>query len=112
MWLANTNFTGASSTANYEAGTSNGVYSASGLNASDCGTGFHTQGFIDHATGTGNISASCKWTATATATVWSTALNCSDCSADTGFFAVNNFTVAATLAANDELNVTWYIWAA
>jgi len=112
MWLANTNFTGASSVGTFDDGTSSGVFSSGGtenLDPASC-TGFYLGNWRTEGTGTGNISASCKWTAGATATVWSTALNCSRCSSTAEFFAVNNFTTKATLSSGDELNVTWYVW--
>ncbi len=109
MWLGNSNFSGGSSAANFDSGTTvygDGTY---GLNASNC-TGFHLGNWAIGGTGVGNITASCLWTAAQTATVWSTALNCSDCSESTEFFAVNNFTTVATLGVGDQLNVTWYVW--
>ena len=62
--------------------------------------------------GTGNISANHTWTSTCTIVVNTTGLNCSACAAATNYFAGNNFTTAATLASGDQLNVTWFVWAA
>ena len=111
MWVGNVTFIEGSDAANFDAGmTGTGiVWEDTGFDVTDC-TGFYQGAWRDEGTGTGNISASCVWTATGAAVVSSTALNCSDCAATAEFFAVNNFTTTATLANNDQLNVTWYVW--
>jgi len=64
--------------------------------------------------GTGNISATYTWTMTGCSSIVvnTTGLNCSACALGTEFFAANNFTSSATLSSGDQLNVTWFVWAA
>lgn len=64
-------------------------------------------------TGAGNISANHVWKSTCySIKVNTTGLNCSACSDITEFFAGNDFLQTATLSTNDQLNVTWFVWAA
>jgi hypothetical protein len=77
----------------------------------DCGLAPATITWADHSVGVGNISATYTWTSTCDGIlVNTTGLNCSTCSATTNYFAGNDFTTAATLNINDQLNVTWYVW--
>jgi len=79
-----------------------------------CGLNGASVTFVDHATGTGNVTASYEWTMSGcnSIVVNTTGINCSACSAGTEFFAANNFTQSATLSSGDKLNVTWYVWSA
>ncbi|MHA1852612.1 MAG: hypothetical protein ACTSUF_03785 [Candidatus Heimdallarchaeaceae archaeon] len=78
-----------------------------------CGLDATSITWTDHDATNGNITASHLWTSTCNnIVVNTTGLNCSTCSSDTEFFAGNDFTQSATLSNGDQLNVTWYVWAA